>query len=308
MRQQQPHLNKEHAPISPALALPWVLEWHRGEPMAGDQIRQGMNIFRQSKIIFERHAGEETVQVIQRGEKLELRFGNHIVQSAMSIRQPDHLLLEYTQAMMTGFAIHPDPVRTLQIGLGAGAITRFIHRHFPGCTQDIVEISPVVIEAATRHFKLPASDRLNIIESDGHAFLKSIKRQYDLIFQDAFEAEGVAGHLQTREYFLDLRRVLAPGGVLVNNAWGSNQTNLRHVAAHMSAVFGQLYSISVGVGTNVIFFAQAQRRALPLRDILRSGEEISARIPFDLTRWVRQLQKVNQPENGPLAGPLARTI
>ena len=265
-----------------------------------------MNIFKQAKIIYERRSGEETVQVIQRSGKLELRFGNHIVQSAMSETQPDQLLLEYTQAMMVGFALCPNVSRSLQVGLGSGAIVRFVYRYFPDCRQDVVEISPDVIEAAKRYFKLPVSSLLHIEQGDGLDFVRRTDQPYDLIFQDAFLAEGVPGHLQTKSYFEDLRKIIAPGGWLVNNVWGSNQANLRLVATHLTSIFPQLYSISVGVGTNVIFFASTGHRTLPLRDTLQRGEEISARIPFNLTRWVKSIQKVKQPEHGPLAKPLAR--
>ena len=267
-----------------------------------------MGIFSQAKIIFERRNGEESIQVIQRSGKMELRFGNHIVQSQMSITQPDNLLLEYTQAMMVGFALHPEVSSTLQIGLGAGAIARFIHRFFPTCHQDIVEISPDVVEVARLFFRLPTSDQLQVYQEDGLAFVNRCKQRYDLVFQDAYLAEGVPGQLQTQEYMKSLREILAPGGWLVKNVWGSNSANLKLEASTLSAIFPVVYSIPVGVGTNVIFFATSGQQAFSLRDTLQRSDGISEMIPFHLNRWVKTLQRTRQPQNGPLAEPLARIL
>jgi len=265
-----------------------------------------MGIFRQAKLLYEKRTRDQTIQVIQNSGKLELRFGNHIIQSSVSETKPEQLLLEYTQAMMVGFALNPDATNTLQVGLGAGSIAHFIYHHFPKCEQDIVEISPEVIEAAYRHFGIPHSPRLKITEADGAEFVQSSDQRYHLVFQDAFLADGVAEHLQTDEYYKHLGRILSPGGWLVNNVWGSNEAALRVVSQKLGNIFPQLYSISVGVGTNVIFFGSFDRRPVNLRQTLLRAEALSEELSFSLARWVRGLQRVKQIESVGWARPIAR--
>ena len=62
-----------------------------------------------------------------------LHFGSEWVQGAMRIRKPDALELDYTREMMAGLLLRdaPWPRRVLLIGLGAGSLTKFIHRCSP---------------------------------------------------------------------------------------------------------------------------------------------------------------------------------
>ena len=83
-----------------------------------------MKLFRYDKILFEKQSGEQLVQVVQRDDRRELRFGNHITQSATSLENPDFLQLDYTRAMMAAFLFAPKPTRILHIGLGAGSVPR----------------------------------------------------------------------------------------------------------------------------------------------------------------------------------------
>ena len=43
------------------------------------------------------------------------------------------------------------------------------------------------------------------------------KTRYDLVFLDAYDAVDYPRHLGTREFFTEVRRILAPGGVAVAN-------------------------------------------------------------------------------------------
>ncbi len=56
------------------------------------------------------------------------------------------------------------PRRILQIGLGAGSLTRFIYRYLPDTAQVVIEQSAAVVAAARQGFHLPPeSERLQII-------------------------------------------------------------------------------------------------------------------------------------------------
>ena len=64
------------------------------------------------------------------------------------------------------------PRELLQLGLGAGALTRFCVKHLPATDVTVVELSPNVIRAAERWFALPTdSPRLTLVQADAQAFL-----------------------------------------------------------------------------------------------------------------------------------------
>ena len=61
-----------------------------------------------------------------------LHFGSEWIQGAMRVRKPDALELEYTREMLAcllwrDWSLWPREV--LLIGLGAGSLVKFLHRH-----------------------------------------------------------------------------------------------------------------------------------------------------------------------------------
>lgn len=69
-----------------------------------------------------------------------LHFGSDWMQGAMRVNRPWDLELAYTREMMASLLLSAQwptmPVTILQIGLGAGSLTRFVYRYLPvfaGC-------------------------------------------------------------------------------------------------------------------------------------------------------------------------------
>lgn len=258
-----------------------------------------MPFFSSDKSIFEKLLGERTIQVIERDGRRELRFGNHITQSAISLQEPERLLLEYTRAMMVGFLFVRKPVSILHIGLGAGSLPRFIHHHFPACRQVVVENSPEVIEVAFRYFFLPLSPKLQVIEEEGETYLAKAKGRFDLIFLDAFLADGAPGQVETVPFFETAREHLAPGGWLVNNVWGSDRANLKRVTENLALTFANLYALSVHSGSNMIFFCGKSGSAQSLADLLQAAEALAENIPVEFEKYIKKLGRARPRVTGP---------
>ncbi|MCH7479546.1 MAG: fused MFS/spermidine synthase [SAR324 cluster bacterium] len=260
-----------------------------------------MPFFSSDKNIFEKLLGERTIQVIERDGRRELRFGNHITQSAISLQEPERLLLEYTRAMMVGFLFVRKPVSILHIGLGAGSLPRFIHLHFPACRQVVVENYSEVIEVAFRYFFLPLSPKMQVIEEEGKTYLAKAKGRFDLIFLDAFLAEGAPGQVETVPFFETAREHLAPGGWLVNNVWGSDQPNLKRVTANLVLTFANLYALPVHSGSNVIFFCGKSGSARSQAELLQAAKALADNIPVDFEKYIKKLGRVRPRVNRPAA-------
>ncbi|MEY4592471.1 MAG: hypothetical protein RIR18_1366, partial [Pseudomonadota bacterium] len=134
-----------------------------------------------------------------------LHFGSNWVQGAMRIKRPFDLELAYAQDMMFGLLLRaqsPEAITTgwpknvLQIGLGAGSLVKWCHRHLPETKVTAVEINPGVYAAARQFFNLPSDDdRLEIIIGDGVQYLQESLDKWDLILLDGYDAEGRSGAL-----------------------------------------------------------------------------------------------------------------
>lgn len=242
--------------------------------------------------IFDIQGEHHRVQVFDRGERRDLRFGNHIIQSSYIASAPDILQLDYTRAMLSGLVFCPTPSRILHIGLGGGILPRFIHRHFPNVRQRVVEICPEVIDVAFKFFDLPNTYRLDVSVGNGAEFLQTDHRQYSAIFLDAFHADGASEDIQNRETIQAAQARLAPGGWLFCNAWGSHVESLHALKSHLRQLFTTLYSVSVRAESNVIFFGSVDSQSPSQRALMERADQLSRDLPFDFTSYISRIRPV----------------
>ena len=98
------------------------------------------------------------VTVSDDGEVRHLHLGTPWIQGSMRVKDPFELELEYIQRMMA-WLLFVDPAsvaerHAMQLGLGAGAITKFCHKKLRMCSTAI-ELNPQVLAVCRSWFKLP---------------------------------------------------------------------------------------------------------------------------------------------------------
>lgn len=113
----------------------------------------------------------------------------------------------------------PDMQRVLFVGGGVGAGPRSFHRHYPEVHIDLVEIDPVVVELARKHFFLVSGEKLAVHVADGRNYLRRHPDlKWDAIILDAFSIGGrLPFHLMTREFLEEVKTHLSPNGVVLTN-------------------------------------------------------------------------------------------
>ncbi|MFZ5504966.1 MAG: fused MFS/spermidine synthase [Pseudomonadota bacterium] len=153
-----------------------------------------------------------------------LHFGSEWVQGAMRVARPFALELEYTREMMLPLLFAPHdawPARVLVIGLGAGSVTKFLHRYCPRADITVVEIDPRMPAVAAMHFRLPAEDeRLRIVIDDGAKFVAESGTEWDFILVDGYDHRARANALDTAAFHQHCRARLATDGRVSLNMFG----------------------------------------------------------------------------------------
>ena len=96
------------------------------------------------------------------GDIRYLHLGTEWVQGSMKLDAPFEIELEYVQRMMAWLLFVQNPLavnrrHAMQLGLGAGALTKFCWKRLRMKTTAI-ELNPQVIAACRLWFKLPADD------------------------------------------------------------------------------------------------------------------------------------------------------
>jgi spermidine synthase len=116
----------------------------------------------------------------------------------------------------------PAKLSTLFLGGGAYTYQRYMQHTYPGTEVDVAEIDPAVTEANHQATGLPRNTTIKTTWGDARQFVEKQqesqdKKQYDLIYGDAFNDFSVPWHLTTREFNEKLASLLSPGGAYMIN-------------------------------------------------------------------------------------------
>ena len=116
-------------------------------------------------------------------------------------------------------AAHPDALKTMFLGGGAYTFQRYILNKYPGSIAEVAEIDPAVKEANHQALGLPRDTPIVTHLGDARQFVErnQNKKQFDIIFGDAFNDFSVPWHLTTREFNDKLSKMMEPDGVYMIN-------------------------------------------------------------------------------------------
>ena len=170
--------------------------------------------------------------------------GQEAVQSRINLASPHLLVSPYAHRMFAGYLYQPHPTRVLIVGLGGGAMVRFLAHHEPAVQIDAVEIDPAVVRLADRFFGVRSGGNVRVHTADAIKFIESSADRYDLILMDAFlrpssdtDATGVPSGLKTHAFLSRLKATLNPGGVVAFNI--NEHERIAEDVASVKAAFGQ---------------------------------------------------------------------
>jgi len=247
--------------------------------------------------------GFDPVEVSEKGGVRFLHLGSSAVQSAMRIRDPYGLELEYTRAVMAFLLFHATPRDIALIGLGGGSLAKFVHHRLPECRLTAVEINPEVIAAARGYFLLPPDDaRLEVLEGDGAAFVRSHPESRDILIVDAYDARRIVEDLASPEFYRACLAHLRPGGVAAFNLWGSD-AHFETYYGRISAAFGgQVLILPAEKKSNVIVFGL--KPPLPALDFETLGGRAGAweaRLGLGLPAFLDRMRAFNRQGGAGLA-------
>jgi spermidine synthase len=176
------------------------------------------------------------------------------VQSAMSIDDPDMLILDYTRRMMGFLLFNPSPGVIEIIGLGGGSLAKYCHRYLPDTSIIAVEIDPDVIAVREQFFMPPESERFEIVCYDGAEFVARDPGRCDILLVDGFDKDGQPAQLCSSEFYRDCRLRLNPGGILVVNLCDDHWKH-GSILSRIRGCFEGVIDLPLRIGMNRIIFA-----------------------------------------------------
>lgn len=166
-------------------------------------------------------------------------------QTCKLLHQPDKLIFDYTQMMLAGLYLNPNPQRILIIGEGGGTIPTALQGILPNAQIDLVELDKAVDSVARSFFDFKPGPKMRVVIEDGRVFVKrqiAQRPNYDLVLLDAFENDYIPEHMLTREFLQEVKSIMAPNGVIVGNSF-SDSALYDYESVTYRAVFGPFFNM-----------------------------------------------------------------
>lgn len=229
----------------------------------------------QAATVHEVQSPYSRIQVIEDGPLRSMVFagesGLSAVETLIDLREPNRLQHPYARTMMSGLIYCPNAKSSLMVGLGGGALVRFLNHHFPRLSLDVVEIDPIVVSVSREYFYLEPGPQTRIFVEDGFKYLARVSDRYDLIFMNAHlhpgkgtDAGGMPLHFQETAFLKGLHERLRPGGIVMFNVIGDRDS--AYIASIRSA-FPFVEVLRPASSGNLVVVGAAQR---PNEDELRA--------------------------------------
>ncbi|AKI99085.1 Spermidine synthase [Archangium gephyra] len=184
-----------------------------------------------------------------------------------------------TQVMggLVGALAHPNPRRSLVVGLGTGSTAGWLGS-VPGMERvDAVEIEPAIIEFARMcqdvNERVLDNPKVKVHLDDAREVLMASKESYDIIFSEPSNPyrAGISS-LFSREFYQAVKRRLAPGGIFLQwlQTYEVDSRTVRSVYATLSSEFGAVETWRTQGGDLILMATE-----MPLRHDL---ERMRARV------------------------------
>lgn len=142
-------------------------------------------------------------------------------QSYVDLDDPLRLEFDYVQRVVDVVEATTTPgvpLRTVHVGGAAMTLPRYLAATRPRSAQVVLEPDTALTAFVREHLPLPPRSGIKVRAEDGRAGVAALRDGYaELVVVDAFAGARVPAELGTAEFYADVARVLAAGGVVAVN-------------------------------------------------------------------------------------------
>ena len=228
------------------------------------------------------------------GDVRYLHLGTEWIQGSMLLDKPFDIQLEYVQRMMVWLLfVEPASVarrHAMQLGLGAGSLTKFCYKKLRMKTTAI-ELNPRVIAACRLWFKLPADDaRLSVILGDAAevAAHEHWRGEVDALQVDLYDHDAAAPVLDSQSFYADCRRLLTEDGCMTVNLFGRSSSFARSLEKIVAAFGpGSVWAFRPTREGNTIVLALRAPQQPSRASLAERAETIETRWGLPARKWLR---------------------
>jgi spermidine synthase len=151
-----------------------------------------------------------------------------------------------------------DPVRMLCLGLGGGTVIGMFNSYYPGLRIDAVDIDPVIIGIAKKHFEIGKSENVRFIADDASHFVRALRSdaRYDIVLVDLYIGNQIPDFVHDADFLRKIRSAMKPGGSLLINYsyWKQYRYQSEIIIKHLKRLFTEYGNYPIHF--NIFLFAR----------------------------------------------------
>ena len=222
-----------------------------------------------------------------------LHFDSPWVQGAMRVRQPDRLVLSYTEQMMAWLLfLEPEPSRVVgQLGLGAGALTRFCLSHMRSPLV-VIERNLAVVRACEHYFRLPRQPRLEIVLDDAAHWVTLPSQRHSLaaLMVDLYDRDAKGPVCDSLAFYQGCFDTIEAPGILSVNLFGHHESFERNLR-HLKTVFdGRLLLLPpVDEGNQIVLAFKGPPLSVSKSQLVERAQQVEQQYRLPARRWARSI-------------------
>lgn len=220
-----------------------------------------------------------------------LHLGTPWVQGAMRIDAPNELELQYVQQMMMWQLFMDQPEHIMQLGLGAGSLSKFCYQHYTDAKVTAVELNPDIIRASRLLFELPDDGlRLPVINNCALEHLKTCAAgSVDVLQVDLYSATADSPAIDSLDFYQECARVLNENGLLTVNILGNEHVHARNLS-YLQKSFAAVAWLPESHDGNIVAIAFKNPPAVDFDDLYAKATQITMAYGLPAAEWVEGLE------------------
>ena len=217
-----------------------------------------------------------------------LLFGTRFIQGGMRISDPDQLEFEYIQQMMMWTLFMHAPSHIVQLGLGAGSLTKFCHKRYPRSKITAVELDLAVIEICRSAFYLPADDkRLRVLAMDALDYVNNPAHHgtIDILQVDLYDAQAEGPALSSPEFYQACADCLVPEGIMTVNLFCDAPDHTKNLQA-MELSFEAVAWLPEVHDSNIVAIAFKKSPSIDFEKLYDRATSLEQQLNLPASSWV----------------------
>ena len=232
-------------------------------------------------------------------EKENLRWmvsEDGVLHGAITLKDPSLPLLPYVRSMLIAQILKPEATKVLNLGLGCGAIERYIASTHPHVKLTTVEISQTRLEQTKRFFHLRPGSNSSIFVQDASNFMSRKIPEQDIIYCDLFDVRSNYNTIFSNDFVFRLWEKLSKNGLIAINYVLEDQKKLINTLVILRKIFAVTAMIDIEDHANIVILAFKTDR--PRIELIKSYiNKLDCTYDLDFAKTLESIEWLPRPPN-----------